>query len=111
VSAISGRLGFSASTLANVERHIEIAYELGAIQELTEVAAVVSIGASGTENEARVLAKARKALSLVLKQIGLRTADVRYMQERARNQLSVVSGSTPGRAVIHPSDALSYGCE
>jgi hypothetical protein len=90
VPTISGGLGFSVSTLANVERHIQIALELGAIEQLADKAAGIQAGGSMDENADSKLAEVKTALEFILKQALLRTADVAYMQERAKSQLSVV---------------------
>ncbi|ERF76443.1 hypothetical protein EPUS_07323 [Endocarpon pusillum Z07020] len=81
-------VGFSTAALANVLRHIEIADEFGDIAPLlTEAAgrscALIREGGSG-------LGKAAEALKLVRKQVAAREKDTRYLQERARNQLSVM---------------------
>ncbi|KAM7210731.1 hypothetical protein V8F06_013893 [Rhypophila decipiens] len=90
VSAISMGLGFSVSTLANVERHIKIASELGAFEELLDEAAAVLASGSVNQHAATALAEVKTALSFHLRQVFLRTADVAYMQERAKSQLSVI---------------------
>jgi len=81
-------MGFSAAALANVRRHIEIADELGDIAPLLVEAAGKScvLFLEGGSS----LTKATEALKLVRKQVAARKKDVEYLQERARNQLSVV---------------------
>lgn len=85
-------MGFSTAVLANVLRHIEIADELGDIVPLTEAAgrSCVLIREGGSD-----LSKAAEALKLVRKQVAAREKDTKYLQERARNQLSVVRTASP----------------
>ena len=82
-------MGFSAAALANVLRHIEIAEELGDIVPLLAEAADGSCVLIRREG-ASSLGKAAEALKLVRRQIAARKKDAEYLQERARNQLSVV---------------------
>ena len=82
-------MGFSASALANVLCHIEIADELG------DIALLLAEAADGScvlirEERGSSLSNAAEALKLVRKQVAARKKDAEYLQERARNQLSVV---------------------
>jgi hypothetical protein len=86
---ISQTMGFSASALANVLRHIEIADQLGDIAPLLAEAADGSCVLIREERRSS-LSKAAEALKLVRKQVAARKKDAEYLQERARNQLSVV---------------------
>lgn len=94
LAKMSQLVGFSTAALANVLRHIEIADEIGDIAPLlTEAAAgrsgvLIREGGSG-------LGKAAEALKLVRKQVAARKKDTKYLQERARNQLSVVRTVSP----------------
>ena len=63
VLVISERFGFTASALANAERHTKIASELGTIEELLGVIAGVPVSAGTDQDELRV--EARMALSLI----------------------------------------------
>lgn len=107
---VSESIGFAASALANVKRHIQIAAELGDIDELAmETTGLAQhlgglVGSVGDGNASSGIRSTQAALKLILNQVTARTIDVEYLLERVRNQHSVVSLDT--RHLVEASGTL-----
>lgn len=95
---ISKITGFSISALANVVRHIKLAGILMDIDPLDD-----GDKTEHPELGGAAIADVSAALCILRSQLDARMLDTEYLQERARNQLQVVSLS-PRLILVHTYD-------